>query len=237
MSLAEDPSPDHYADDFVAGGLRDSSFTSVFTHALQGRPCTVVGVGDPGGEGDVSTRLPVGDWVRDADAADLTLLSHCEGPTLDIGCGPGRLAAALAERGRVVLGIDVVHEAVGQTRDRGVAALRRDVFQRLPGEGRWSTALLADGNVGIGGDPVALLRRTRELIDPRGRIVVEVAEPGCATQTLWAVLECAGARSRPFRWAVVGADAVHDVAEQAGLGVRAVHEFGGRWCAVLGDWA
>ena len=38
-------------------------------------------------------------------------------PTLDIGCGPGRLSAqASRELGHVVLGIDVVPEAVAQTR-------------------------------------------------------------------------------------------------------------------------
>ena len=205
----------------------DASFTSVFTHALRGFPCTVVGLGDD------PEPLPMGEWTRDADADDLALLAHCEGPTIDIGCGPGRLAAALAETGRVVLGIDVVHEAVGQTRERGVPALHRDVFSRLPGEGRWSTALLADGNVGIGGDPVALLTRTRELIDPRGRIVVEVAPPGTPHRSIWAVLECEGVRSRPFRWAVVGCDDVSEVAEQAGLAVSGLHRIGDRWCAVL----
>ena len=78
----------------------------------------------------------------------------------------------------MALGIDVVHEAVGQTRARGAAALRRDIFGAVPGEGRWQTALLADGNVGIGGDPVALLRRLRRLLLPGGRVVVEVAPPG-----------------------------------------------------------
>ena len=53
----------------------------------------------------------------------------------------------------------MVPEAVAQTPDRGVAAIRRNVFDALPGEGRWRTALLADGNIGIGGDPAALLRR------------------------------------------------------------------------------
>ena len=32
--------------------------------------------------------------------------------------------------------------------------LRRDLFAPLPGEGRWHHVLLADGNIGIGGDPV-----------------------------------------------------------------------------------
>jgi len=204
---------------------QDASFTAVFTHALQGRPCTVVGLGDQ------PEKLPVGDWVRDADDVDLALLGFCDGPTLDIGCGPGRLAAALAEQGQVVLGIDVVHEAVGQTRERGVPALHRDVFEHLPGEGRWATALLAD--VGIGGDPVALLARSRELIDPRGRIVVEIAGPGVPLKAIWAVLECDGVRSRPFRWAVLGCDDIVEVAHQAGLAVASVQALGGRWCAVL----
>ncbi len=56
------------------------------------------------------------------------------------------------------------------------------MFAPLPGEGRWGTALLADGNIGIGGDPVALLRRLREVLDPRGRIVVELAAPGTEPQ-------------------------------------------------------
>ena len=38
---------------------------------------------------------------------------------------------------------------------RGATVLQRDIFGPLPGEGRWGTALLFDGNVGIGGDPAA----------------------------------------------------------------------------------
>lgn len=208
-------------------GRHDASFSFVFSKALQGHPCSVVGLGDE------PQPLPMADWTREADDADHDLLSHCEGPTLDIGCGPGRLSARLAELGHVVLGIDVVQEAVRQTRDRGVSAIVRDVFESLPGEGRWRSALLADGNVGIGGDPVALLSRVRQLIDPRGRVVVELAPPGTGHTTAWAELHCGESRSRPFRWAVVGADAIGPIAEQAGLSLTGSHTFGGRWCAVL----
>ena len=165
------------------------------------------------------------------------MLDHCEGPTLDVGCGPGRLTVALAERGQVALGIDVVHEAVGQTRARGAAALRRDIFGAVPGEGRWQTALLADGNVGIGGDPVALLRRIRRLLLPGGRVVVEVAPPGVTTQSVLATLECDGLRSRPFRWSVVGVDGIAGVATSAGLTLRDRQPHGARWSAVLEDCA
>ncbi len=208
--------------------LADNSFTSVYSAALQGNPCRVVGLGDD------DLHLPVTDWTQEADADDRQILRHCAGPTLDIGCGPGRMAAALAEMGQPVLGIDVVHEAVGQTRGRGVSALRLDVFGDLPGEGRWQTALLADGNVGIGGDPVALLRRVRELLAADGAVVVELEAPGVEASATWVALEVDGTQSRPFRWAVLGVDDIDRVAREAGWEVATVHRIGsGRWVAIL----
>ncbi|WP_234316811.1 class I SAM-dependent methyltransferase, partial [Streptomyces sp. NRRL S-15] len=84
--------------------------------------------------------LDVERWCADADAADLSALHRAEGPVLDIGCGPGRLVAALAARGHRALGIDVSEAAVGHTQRIGGSALRRSVFEPLPGEGRWGTA-------------------------------------------------------------------------------------------------
>jgi SAM-dependent methyltransferase len=211
--------------------MSEQSFSAVFTHALRGNPCSVVGVHDE------PRPLPVRHWTGEADRHDRALVSHCVGPTLDIGCGPGRLAAALAARGQAVLGIDVVPEAVQQTRRRGAAAIRRDVFDRLPGEGRWRSALLADGNVGIGGDPAALLGRVRELIDPRGRVVVELQPPGTGIRTMWATLRSGDDVSRPFRWSVVGVDAIEGLADSVGLRLVRTHRHGTRWCAVLEEAA
>ena len=47
--------------------------------------------------------------------------------------------------------------AVGLSMARGGLALRRRINQPLPAEGRWGTALLMDGNVGMGGDVATLL--------------------------------------------------------------------------------
>ena len=177
--------------------------------------------------------LPVEAWVDEADSSDEALLRHCTDPTLDVGCGPGRMAQALVLRGLRVLGVDVVPEAVQQTRARGVAALRRDVFQTLPGEGRWACVLLADGNIGIGGDPMALLRRVRGLLRPGGRAVVDLAPFGEGLVIRVVRVESDGWRSDGFRWALVGADVIEELALAAGLRAESVHEHRGRWHAVL----
>ena len=190
---------------------------SVYTHALQGHPCTVW-------EGDLAPqRLPTHAWLARAGAADLALLAHCQGPTIDIGCGPGRMSEALAEAGHAVLGIDVVPEAVRQTRTRGVAALRRSVFDRVPGEGRWETALLADGNIGIGGEPRRLLRRIRDLLGPAGTLLAEVSPLDVDRRGRARILAAGGAMSSPFGWADLGAPALTRLAASGG------------W-AVLEDW-
>jgi len=200
---------------------------AVYTHALLGHPCTVW-------DGDrAPTPLPTRAWLARADDGDQSLLEHCVGSTLDIGCGPGRMAEALAQRGHVALGIDVVPEAVRQTRDRGATALLRSVFDPVPGEGRWETALLADGNIGIGGDPVALLQRVRELLAPGGRVVVDVAPWGTGVLTRHLRLETRHGRSGLFPWTQVGADALPAVAAAAGLGHVAGHQHGDRVFAVV----
>jgi SAM-dependent methyltransferase len=199
----------------------------VFASALRGHPCLLLDA-----EG-ASALLPTHVWLRDADPHDEVLAGLCSGPTLDIGCGPGRMAEALARRGLPVLGIDLVPEAVRLSLDRGVATLVRDVFGPVPGEGRWETALLADENIGIGGDPVALLARVRELLARTGRVVVELAPPGTGIRTRHVSLETRLGRSDPFPWTEVGLDAIAAVASAAGLRLVSEHRWADRYCAVL----
>jgi SAM-dependent methyltransferase len=158
-----------------------------------------------------------GRWTAREQPGDASLLERCQGATLDVGCGPGRLAAALRHRGRPALGVDICGEAVRLAHRRGALVMRGDVFGPLPMEGRWRSILLADGNIGIGGDPARLLRRCAGLLDRRGRVVVEVAPPGTGSWAGQIALWDGERRSSPFPWARVGGRAVAELAGPAGL--------------------
>ncbi|MEU0530897.1 class I SAM-dependent methyltransferase [Amycolatopsis tolypomycina] len=176
--------------------------------------------------------LPVERWTEPSDGDDV-LLDACSGPTVDLGCGPGRLTAALAGRGVVALGVDSSRTAVALTRRRGGSALQRNIFDSLPGEGRWHHALLADGNIGIGGDPAALLRRTAELIAPGGDVLVELEPPGRGLRHERVRLRPGRADVAWFTWAWVGVDAIAEVAVRAGMRVDWTTRRGHRWFARL----
>ena len=169
-------------------------------------------------------------WCRGHLPGDRGLLARCAGPTLDIGCGPGRLTSVLQRRGHPALGIDVSATAVRLARARGATALRRDVFAPVPGEGRWRHLLLADGNIGIGGDPGALLRRCRELLAPAGRLHVELARPGSRSWAGAAWLRD-GVTGAPVRWAQLAAPDLAAVAEASCLRVLDTWTEAGRWFA------
>ena len=98
--------------------------------------------------------------------------------------------------------------------------LCRSIFAELPSEGEWGTAMLIDGNIGIGGDPVALLLRCARLVldGGHGRVVVETHPDPARDRIFDAVLvDDLDRESLPFAWAEVGASALGRYAEVAGL--------------------
>lgn len=168
--------------------------------------------------------LDVGRWTEPAAGCDDWLLRHCTGPTLDLGCGPGRLLVALAARGVPALGVDGSAVSATHCRSRGVSMVRTDLFGPLPGEGGWSHVLLADGNLGIGGDPAALLARAARLLAPGGTVLVEVDPRPRYDWRGTAVVCCdPGEVGEPLPWAVTGSRAATRAAAGAGLRITGVH--------------
>jgi len=177
-------------------------------------------------------RLPVARWTGPVDRADESLLRRATGAVLDVGCGPGRLTAALHVRGADVRGLELLPDVPVLARAAGAALTVGDVFGDVPRTGGWDSVLLADGNVGIGGDPVRLLRRSAELLAPGGQVLCELhagPEPGPGPVRL----EGLGTASAWFPWALVCAPSLPAAASAAGLGVDELWSVDGREFASL----
>ncbi|MEV8634407.1 class I SAM-dependent methyltransferase [Streptosporangium sp. NPDC051023] len=178
------------------------------------------------------TALETAHWFEPIPG-DEAMLARCSGLTLDIGSGPGRLTAELARRGVPALGVDITPQAVRLTRGAGGVALLGDVFDDLPWSGRWSSALLADGNIGIGGHPHALLRRVRQLLRPGGEALVEVEGPTTVSRVDRVRLRRPGRVGDWFGWAVVSVNDITRLARASGFtSVEQWFEHG-RWFAGL----
>lgn len=201
-------------------------------------PATVYGLGLAGAPVVWETSatagvLPVRDWRADRVAGDEHLLARCTGPTLDVGCGPGRLAAALAGRGVPCLGIDLHPDAVALAVARGATAVVRDVFGAVPRPGAWQHLLLADGNIGIGGDPLRLLARCRSLLGQRGSLLVDLAPNGVGLRRGPVRLRLGGRCSGWFAWAWLDLASAARIAGAVGLTITDTWTAGGRRQAEL----
>jgi SAM-dependent methyltransferase len=178
-------------------------------------------------------RLDIGRYLAAADAVDATVIERAIAPVLDVGCGPGRIVQALAAAGMAALGVDVADVAVDLTTERGGSALIRSVFQRVPGEGRWPTVLVLDGNIGIGGDVDILLTRLVELMSPDGQLIIEVSCGSSAAVPTDEVLSVRFSDGESvlgptFDWALVDGDALIQRAGRLGLRPADQWSAGGR---------
>jgi hypothetical protein len=123
--------------------------------------------------------------------------------------------------------------AVATTRLRGAPAMHTSVFGLVPSAGEWGTALLLDGNIGIGGNARALLCQTARLVAPEGLILVEVDSPAATSEDIELRVDHGGRLGRWFPWSRIAAGDLPALALSAGLVLDELWQHSGRWFAQL----
>jgi ubiquinone/menaquinone biosynthesis C-methylase UbiE len=93
---------------------------------------------------------------------------------LDLGCGPGPLAAALVERSGAYVGVDFVQGMLLQAQRRHPRALLVRATQRLPFQEASFDAVVALGFLEYLRDPGAAFREMKRVVRPGGVVVVSV---------------------------------------------------------------
>ena len=140
-----------------------------------------------GGEHDAHVRtaaglrapLPLRRWLAPAASADLLVVERAAAPVLDVGCGPGRMLAALEAQGRAATGIDVSPVAVRLARRRGGHAHPRErvlAAGARPRPGRASSCSTATS--GSAATRSGCSRAPPSCCAPGGEAIVEVDPAG-----------------------------------------------------------
>jgi 2-polyprenyl-3-methyl-5-hydroxy-6-metoxy-1,4-benzoquinol methylase len=89
---------------------------------------------------------PFRQWSR----AERAAAARAQGPVLDVGCGPGRLARHLQDRGHEVVGIDVSPGAVQAARELGVRDVHLCGAAQVSGaDGPFDTIAMFGNNLGL----------------------------------------------------------------------------------------
>ncbi len=124
-----------------------------------------------------SIRAAVDRLVRDGVVAPGTRV-------LDLGCGPGRYAEALARHGAVVTGVDLSERSIGVARRRAAEAglsieYRRQDFTTLDDEAGFDVVMQVYGEVNTFSDDVrdALLAAARRALVPGGLLLLDLSTP------------------------------------------------------------
>jgi SAM-dependent methyltransferase len=171
--------------------------------------------------------LDVARYCAAPSRSERRFLKRLTGPILDVGCGPGRAAAYLRQRGIPALGLDANGALVELARTNGAWCVHQSMFEPVPFEGRWQEVLLLDGNIGIGGDPAKLLERLRAIVTMGGHALLEVERFGGNLQMI--VREHhAGEVGTPFPWATVSVMSLDALIAGSGWRCEHVHEIDDR---------
>jgi len=110
-----------------------------------------------------------------------TVADRAAGRVLDVGCGAGRYALYLQERGLEVVGIDVSPLAIEVCRRRGLRDARVLALEDVDvSMGRFDTVLMLGHNLALLGSAARakrILRRLRTVVSPGGALIGDMLDP------------------------------------------------------------
>jgi SAM-dependent methyltransferase len=129
------------------------------------------------GYGPAAYFFPFRRWPK----AERAAMRYVKGRVLDVGCGAGRVALHLQERGHDVVGIDVSPLAVEVARRRGVKDVRELPVTRVGRQlGSFDTVVMFGNNFGLMGSKRRapwLLRRFLAVTNEGARVLAESVDP------------------------------------------------------------
>lgn len=126
--------------------------------------------------------VPVSTFFADPGVGtevEVTALERAIGRVVDVGAGSGRFALALEARGRAVLPLDPLTDAVDVMRERGLDA-RRGTETDCP-RGWADTLLVMMNGTTLAGTLDGLgpfLHALKEGLNARGRVLIDSTDPG-----------------------------------------------------------
>jgi len=108
-------------------------------------------------------------------------MRFARGRVLDVGCGAGRVALHVQDRGREAVGIDVSPLAINVCKARGLRhAVRLSAGDITPKLGPFDTVVMFGNNFGLLGCPKRTQRffkRLHAVTSPRARVLAESLDP------------------------------------------------------------
>lgn len=152
---------------------------------------------------------------------------HAE-QVLDVACGPGILACALAERATRVTGIDLTPAMIEQARIRQDAAALDNIgwhvgdATALPFEDATFDVVTTRYSFHHMPDPAAMLAEMKRVCRPDGRIVVIDATPTAETQAAYDAMETL---RDPSHTSALTLDQLRSIGVAAGLSEKQIESY------------
>jgi SAM-dependent methyltransferase len=108
-------------------------------------------------------------------------MRYIKGRVLDVGCGAGRHAVYLQEKGLDVIGVDISPLAIKVSRMRGLRDARvMSITDITPDLGKFDSVVMLANNFGLMGNPRRakwLLKRFQNVTTDDARILAETTDP------------------------------------------------------------